>query len=86
MKTNHHATMPPAVIQTPLPDDREAPWRGSERAEAALDNNDPQAQRWLDIFEEEPPGILGGTDILRLEEVRHMRRRQYGLWGSARWC
>ncbi len=58
--------------------------RHLERAEAALDNNDPQgAQRWLDIGKEEPFRILGRrTDILRMEEeVRHMRRRQYGIWG-----
>ena len=57
--------------------------RHLERAEAALDSNDPQdAQRWLDIAKEEPFRILGRrTDILRLEEeVRHMRRRQYGVW------
>jgi tetratricopeptide (TPR) repeat protein len=57
--------------------------RHLERAEAALDNNDPQsAQRWLDIAKEEPFRILGRrTDILRLEEeVRYMRRRQYGAW------
>jgi tetratricopeptide (TPR) repeat protein len=57
--------------------------RHLERAEAALDNNDPNsAQRWLDIAKEEPFRILGRrTDILRLEEeVRHMRRRRYGVW------
>jgi tetratricopeptide (TPR) repeat protein len=57
--------------------------RHLERAEAALDNHDPQgAQRWLDIAKEEPFRILGRrTDILRLEEeVRQMRRRQYGVW------
>jgi tetratricopeptide (TPR) repeat protein len=57
--------------------------RHLERAESALDNNDPQtAQRWLDMAKEEPFRILGRrTDILRLEEeVRKMRRRQYGLW------
>ncbi len=57
--------------------------RHLERAEAALDSNDPQdAQRWLDIAKEEPFRILGRrTDILRLEEeVSHMRRRQYGVW------
>jgi len=58
--------------------------RHLERAEAALDANDPQtAQRWLEIAKEEPFRILGRrTDILRLEEdVRHMKRRQYMLWG-----
>ena len=57
--------------------------RHLERAEAALDNNDPQmAQRWLDIAKEEPFRILGRrTDILRLEEdVRQMKRRRYMLW------
>jgi tetratricopeptide (TPR) repeat protein len=57
--------------------------RHLERAEAALDNNDPNsAQRWLDIAKEEPFRILGRrTDILRLEEeVRHMRRRRYSVW------
>ncbi|MCD4687637.1 MAG: hypothetical protein K8S97_17045, partial [Anaerolineae bacterium] len=57
--------------------------RHLERAEAALDNNDPQgAQRWLDAAKEEPFRILGRrTDILRLEEdVRKMRRGRYTLW------
>ncbi len=57
--------------------------RHLERAEAALDQNDPvTAQRWLDVSKEEPFRILGRrTDILRLEEdVRHMRRRRYGIW------
>ncbi|MBN1565026.1 MAG: hypothetical protein JXA10_14365 [Anaerolineae bacterium] len=57
--------------------------RHLERAEAALDDNDPQAaQRWLDVAKEEPFRILGRrTDILRLEEdVRAMRRRRYGMW------
>ncbi len=57
--------------------------RHLERAEAALDDNDPQtAQRWLDVAKEEPFRILGRrTDILRLEEdVRTMRRRRYGMW------
>jgi hypothetical protein len=57
--------------------------RHLERAEAALDNNDPQdAQRWLDTAKEEPFRILGRrTDIARLEEeVRQMRRRRYGVW------
>ena len=57
--------------------------RHLEHAEAALDNNDPQgAQRWLDVAKEEPFRILGRrTEILRLEEeVRHMRRRRYGVW------
>jgi tetratricopeptide (TPR) repeat protein len=57
--------------------------RHLERAEAALDDNDPQtAQRWLDIAKDEPFRILGRrTDILRLEEaVRQMKRRRYGLW------
>lgn len=54
-----------------------------ERAEDALDDNDPQtAQRWLDIAKEDPFRILGRrTDILRLEEdVRAMRRRRSGMW------
>lgn len=57
--------------------------RHLERAEAALDNNDPQgAQRWLDSAKEEPFRILGRrTDILRLEEdVRKMRRGRYTMW------
>ncbi len=57
--------------------------RHLERAEAALDDNDPQtAQRWLDVAKDEPFRILGRrTDILRLEEaVRQMKRRRYGLW------
>lgn len=57
--------------------------RHLERAEAALDQNDPvTAQRWLDVAKEEPFRILGRrTDILRLEEdVRQMRRRRYGVW------
>ncbi|MBI5958312.1 MAG: SH3 domain-containing protein, partial [Chloroflexi bacterium] len=58
--------------------------RHMERAETAIDDNDPQAaQRWLDIAKEDPFRILGRrTDILRLEEaVRQMRRRRYGVWG-----
>lgn len=58
--------------------------RHLERAEAALDANDPHtAQRWLDTAKEDPFRILGRrTDILRLEEqVRQMRRRRYGIWG-----
>ncbi|MBN2303767.1 MAG: tetratricopeptide repeat protein [Anaerolineae bacterium] len=57
--------------------------RHLERAEDALDNNDPTtAQRWLEIAKEDPFRILGRrTDILRLEEdVRQMRRRRYGVW------
>ena len=57
--------------------------RHLERAEAALDNNDPQgAQRWLDIAKEEPFRILGRrTDILRLEAAaRQMQRRRYSVW------
>lgn len=57
--------------------------RHLERAEAALDANDPHtAQRWLDVAKEDPFRILGRrTDILRLEEqVRQMRRRRYGIW------
>ncbi len=57
--------------------------RHLERAEAALDEHDPQtAQRWLDIAKDDPFRILGRrTDILRLEaEVRRMRRRQYGIY------
>ena len=57
--------------------------RHLERAEAALDDRDPQtAQRWLDTAKDDPFRILGRrTDILRLEAaVRQMRRRQYGLY------
>jgi len=60
--------------------------RHLERAEAALDDHDPQAaQRWLDIAKDDPFRILGRrTDILRLEaEVRHMRRRQYSIYAVA---
>ncbi len=57
--------------------------RHLERAEAALDANDPlSAQRWLDVAKEDPFRILGRrTDILRLEAAaRQMRRRIYGVW------
>jgi tetratricopeptide (TPR) repeat protein len=57
--------------------------RHLERAEAALDERDPQtAQRWLDTAKDDPFRILGRrTDILRLEAaVRQMRRRQYGIY------